>query len=201
MMEPPPTLHTILAARQLAKTSLDVKCAEKHLIAITQSITSWKQLSPFLGLSQQDEEDIEADNSKNAKKKVAMMRRWSEKFGEEATYLRMAEAFETLQWRNCICDLLDLLQDRLRTAEAEATGPPRGEALQRSLTSPLGKVQPIMVYIVELNCGLSSDLSFYRDCVPFSLELHVIDHWGGCTDLECLHSDKISMYLNKPVTV
>ena len=146
MMEPPPTLHTILAARQVAKSSLDVKCAEKHLTAITQSITSWKQLSPFLGLSPQDEEDIEADSSKNAERKVAMMRRWSEKFGEEATYLRMADAFETLQWRNCICDLLDLLQDRLRT-ESEATGPPRREALQRNPTSPLGKVQLIVVYI------------------------------------------------------
>ena len=138
-MEPQPTLQSILTSRRIPRSSLEVKCPEKHVVAITKSITRWKELSPFLGLSRQDEDDIEADNSKNAERRIAMMRRWSEKFGEEATYYRLVEAFETLQWRHCICDLLDLFQETLRTESVANPGPGDGaQALQSSSTSPLG---------------------------------------------------------------
>ena len=54
---------------------------------------------------------------------------------------------ETLHGCNCICDLLYLrLQDNGLKTEAK-TMSPRDEALQLSPTSPLGKVQPIVVYM------------------------------------------------------
>ena len=105
-----PNLHSILASRRLTSDALHRKCSDNHLATIALSITSWKQLSPFLGLTQQDEDDIQSDNMKNAERKLAMLRRWREKNGDEATYFRLADAFEALKWRNCISELLDLFQ-------------------------------------------------------------------------------------------
>ncbi len=111
-----PNLHSILSSRQLTSDALQRKCSENHLAIIAQSITSWEQLSPFLGLTQQEEDDIQHDNTRNAVRKVAMLRRWREKYGDEATYFRLADAFEALKWRNCISELFDLFQQ-----DSEAT--------------------------------------------------------------------------------
>ena len=118
-----PNLHSILASRQLTLDALHLKCSENHLAIIAQSITSWKQLSPFLGLTQQDEDDIQSDNTRNAERKLAMLRRWREKYGDEATYFRLADAFEALKWRNCISKLLDLFQQDASSLSQGSTAP------------------------------------------------------------------------------
>ena len=131
-----PNLSSILASRQLTSDALHRKCSETHLATIAQSITSWKQLSPFLGLTQQDEDDIQSDNTRNAERKLAMMRRWKEKYGDEATYFRLADAFEALKWRNCISELLDLFQQEHQSLGNSAS------PISTSKTepvSPLGK--------------------------------------------------------------
>ena len=116
-----PNLHSILSSRQLTVDALRRKCSENHLAIIAQSIASWKQLSPFLGLTQQDEDDIQHDNTRNAERKMAMLRRWREKYGDEATYFRLADAFEALKWRNCISELLDLFEQEVGTAASPAS--------------------------------------------------------------------------------
>lgn len=105
-----PTFYSILESRRLEKKTLERKCTDKHLVLLSKSFTSWKELSAFLGLTQQDEEDIHSDNIRNSERRIATLRRWSEKFGEEATYFRLGEAFEALKWRGCIGILLDLFQ-------------------------------------------------------------------------------------------
>ena len=129
-----PSLHSILSSRRITSDALLRKCSENHLAIIAQSITSWKQLSPFLGLTQQDEDDIQQDNTRNAERKMAMLRRWREKYGDEATYFRLADAFEALKWRNCISELLDLFQ------QDELAAPPisTSKAVNDQPISPLG---------------------------------------------------------------
>ena len=39
---------------------------------------------------------------------VGMLRVWRQELGAEATYLCLADAFETLKWRDQIIELLDL---------------------------------------------------------------------------------------------
>lgn len=104
-----PTLDSILASRSLRRSDLNRKCSSEHLHAIALKLTSWKTLCPFIGLSREDEEDIEEENRKNMDRKVAMLRRWSEKFCDEATYLKLAEGFESLKRRDWILELLKLL--------------------------------------------------------------------------------------------
>ena len=118
-----PNLHSILASRQLTSDTLLRKCSENHLATIALSITSWKQLSPFLGLTQQDEDDIQSDNMRNAERKIAMLRRWREKCGDGATYFRLADAFEALKWRNCISELLDLFQQEVDQSPGSSAPP------------------------------------------------------------------------------
>ena len=133
-----PNLHSILASEQIDSVVLQCKCSESHLATIAQSITSWKQLSPFLGLTQQDEEDIQADNSRNAERKVAMLRRWRERSGNEATYLRLAEAFEVLKWRDCISKLLDLFQRESAQSASSLSRTGTNKTGESPSVSPLG---------------------------------------------------------------
>ena len=137
-----PNLHSILSSRRLTSDALLRKCSENHLAIIAQSITSWKQLSPFLGLTQQDEDDIQQDNTRNAERKMAMLRRWREKYGDEATYFRLADAFEALKWRNRISELLDLFQqDELAAPlSGSRSAPPisTSKAANDQPMSPLG---------------------------------------------------------------
>ena len=139
-----PTLYSILESRRIAKSALEQKCTEKHLATIAQSITSWKEVCPFLGLTQQDEENIESDNKKNADCKVAMMRRWSKVNGEEATYFNLAEAFECVKWRDCIYALLDLFEESLSSPQSAAgrggsSSSEEGGKQSKPSASPLGK--------------------------------------------------------------
>ena len=137
-----PNLHSILASRQISPSDLHSRCSESHLATIAQSITTWKQLSPFLGLTQQEEDDIQSDNTRNVERKIAMMRRWAEKYGDEATYFRLAEAFEALKWRNCISQLLDLFQQEPRAAQSITSTQPVGigRTVDNQPTSPLGNM-------------------------------------------------------------
>ena len=136
-----PNLHSILESRQFTSDALRRKCSENHLAIIAQSITSWKQLSPFLGLTQQDEDDIQSDNMRNTERKLAMMRRWREKYGDEATYFRLAEAFEALKWRNCISKLLDLFQQEVESGSSAALIS-TSKTVNDQLISPLGNYLP-----------------------------------------------------------
>ena len=139
-----PTLYSILESRRITKSALERKCTERHLANIAQSIASWKEVSPFLGLNQQDEADIQSDNSKNSECKVAMLRRWSELHGEQATYYNLAEAFECVKWRDCIDVLLDLFKE-LQTEDSGGKGVASRE--QQPPASPLGIVVKMQLVV------------------------------------------------------
>ncbi len=61
-------------------------CKDVHLCEISLSVTNWRAIAPFLGLSKVVEEQIEKDEGKTDTQKIAMLRRWREKFGRKATY-------------------------------------------------------------------------------------------------------------------
>ena len=115
-----PTLDTILQSKSLRKSDLDHACSVEHMNNLALQIDSWKSFSPFIGLSRQDEEDIEDEYRKNLDKKMAMFRRWSEKYSEEATYLKLAEAFESLKRRDLIVVLVGLFQSTSAAAKASS---------------------------------------------------------------------------------
>ena len=67
---------------------LDGRCAESHLIKLTDHFSKWQtHLSTNLGLTAVEVEDIELNWPRDsARQRVEMFRRWQEKMKSQATY-------------------------------------------------------------------------------------------------------------------
>ena len=67
---------------------LDSPCADAHLFKLSQSIAEWRDLSPYLHLSQAEERGILTafPPATPARQRIDMLRIWKEKLGTNATY-------------------------------------------------------------------------------------------------------------------
>ena len=93
-------------------------CSEQHLAEIALWIVEWKEVSPFLGLTQAEEHEIVGSVRSQ---KIAMLRKWKQKQGSKATYKRLCRAF-----RKCgLCDLeekvKELLAEKSSSSDEETT--------------------------------------------------------------------------------
>ena len=70
-------------------------CLEEHLAEIATSIIKWREISPFLGLTQAEEHEIlgAVPPLSVLEQKIAMLRLWKKKKGKAATYNRLCRAF------------------------------------------------------------------------------------------------------------
>ena len=65
---------------------LDKPFRDEELVRIAlKCLMNWKTKAPAFGLSETDIENINVDNTCNEEKKIAMMRRWKEIYGDKAT--------------------------------------------------------------------------------------------------------------------
>ena len=85
-------------------------CTESHLASISENIADWQAVSPHLGLTEAEETAILGSHPHSASaQKIAMLRKWKEKLGTEATYKRLCRVFE-----NCKrADLVDVVKQLL----------------------------------------------------------------------------------------
>ncbi len=69
---------------------LDQLCSRDDLNEISKSLTHWPEVSPFLGLTEADEEDVRAKSDRAVsgvtRERVEVLRRWQENQKEGATY-------------------------------------------------------------------------------------------------------------------
>ncbi len=69
---------------------LDQLCSRDDLNEISKSLTHWPEVSPFLGLTEADEEDVRAKSDRAVsgltRERVDVLRRWQENQKEGATY-------------------------------------------------------------------------------------------------------------------
>ena len=91
-------------------------CLDAHLVELSQSISHWEEISPFLGLTETDYEDIVTRHPRSAPaQRVAMLRTWREKHGTDATYTRLAAALQKCDRR----DLLEKISELIAAEESE----------------------------------------------------------------------------------
>ena len=88
-------------------------CTEENLAQIAIWIIDWRRVSPFLGLTEAEEKAIQESNALSIpNQKVAMLRKWKQKQGLDATYKRLCRAF-----RNCgLGHLQEMLKKHLHVA-------------------------------------------------------------------------------------
>ena len=102
-----------VAQPEPAAQSGNQACSESHLAKIAKSISDWRAVSPFLGLTEAEETAILGSNPHSgAAQKIAMLRKWKEKHGAKATYKRLCRVFDS-------CERADLM-DKVKQLLAES---------------------------------------------------------------------------------
>ena len=79
---------------RVPQENLEQPCRDDHLCLIACEVTNWPHLAPFLGMTQSEMEAIERRWPSNTEaQRTELLRRWREKYGCEATYQKLREAF------------------------------------------------------------------------------------------------------------
>ena len=96
-------------------------CLEEHLAEIATSITEWREISPFLGLTEAEERQIlgAIPPLTVPAQKIAMLRLWKKKKGRAATYNQLCQVFR-------MSKQLDL-EDKMKQILAESNSLVDGE--------------------------------------------------------------------------
>ena len=105
------------------------QCSQEHLAEIADSITDWRTVSPYLGLTEADETTILGSSPHSVPaQRIAMLRKWKQKRGAKATYRRLYRVFKK-------CSLRDLEQKvtELLVAESSSSSDEEGESRNQTL--------------------------------------------------------------------
>ena len=93
-------------------------CSEEHLAKISLWITEWREISPFLGLTQAEHQEILGSAPHSVRlQKTEMLRLWKEKRGTKATYKRLCRAFNECD----MSDLVEQVQKLLRESDSSSS--------------------------------------------------------------------------------
>ena len=86
-----PSLEDLLFRHGLEGKDLDGRYPAEMRLEITQLLDDWKMIGYYLGFSSQKLNDIEVDNCREERRRVALLDAWEQREGEGATYLKLAE--------------------------------------------------------------------------------------------------------------
>lgn len=92
-----PSLDWLL--KEIPPAALERPCTNDNFCNLARDITDWKELAPFLGLNEVDENLIEEHSTSPLKRRVQVLRKWKEKCtlrGKTASYKELANVFWTL---------------------------------------------------------------------------------------------------------
>ena len=111
-METTRWLDELLAARGLSRESLERRVVtEEHRHKIAQDIgADWETLASYMGVPAQDVDDIkDSEHTQPVYRRLALMRRWHQLYGSEATYLKLINGLIQVGRRDLIESLLSNL--------------------------------------------------------------------------------------------
>ena len=92
---------------------LDTLVSDQDVATITKYLTKWENLSPFLGLTEQDETNICNTYRDYSDQKRQALRKWKEIKGDAATYSALITAAKEIP----NMDLVDKVKAMLRMRE------------------------------------------------------------------------------------
>ncbi len=78
-----PSLEEALADVPAAK--LDKECSDDDLNVTSRSLTRWTAVSPWLGLTEANEEEIRVERALG-RQRIDVLRKWKAKHRDRATY-------------------------------------------------------------------------------------------------------------------
>jgi archaellum biogenesis ATPase FlaH len=91
----------------ISKETLKCVVSDKHRNEIAKRVGgTWESLATFIGVTSGEVDDIKEKYVEPLDRRLAMMRRWHELWGSEATYLRLVEGLRQIGRRDLI-ELID----------------------------------------------------------------------------------------------
>ena len=87
-----PALEEVLFRHGLEKKDLARRYSSRARPKIADLLDDWKMVGLSLGFSWQKLSDIEVENHKVERRRVALLDAWEQREGQGATYLKLAEA-------------------------------------------------------------------------------------------------------------
>ena len=89
--------------RQQQHCDLNQECSSQHFAKISKLIVDWREIAPFLELTEAEEIVIRDSTPYSVPaQKMAMLRKWKQKLGTKATYKRLCQAFEDCEKGNLV---------------------------------------------------------------------------------------------------
>ena len=98
---------------------------DSDMVKAARDLVNWKQLSPFLGLTEAEDRKIERSCESYGQQKLAMLKKWREKKGAGATYGALIHALTEAYDRRVSDYVLTLAENssnELPSAPAADTG-------------------------------------------------------------------------------
>ena len=83
-MAAPESLEELLCLRTVPAERLDQVCSDDHLLELSHLLNRWLEVSPYLGLIETEEEDIEKRPPK--RQRIDVLKKWRASLGTSATY-------------------------------------------------------------------------------------------------------------------
>ena len=113
-MAEPETSQTFGISKEILKCVV----SNKHRNDIASKIgDAWESLATFIGVPPEDVHDIKEEYRKPLDRRLAMMRRWHELWGSEATYRRLVEGLRQIGRR----DLIEFLKQKAHLPSASGS--------------------------------------------------------------------------------
>ena len=107
------SLGDILSRYGLERKDLEQTCPESVRLEVAEELSDdWKMVGHYLGFSVRHLNDIQADNTKEEHRRVALLDSWRQREGTGATYLKLAEAVH----RRKRIDLAEMICHSVRVA-------------------------------------------------------------------------------------
>ena len=123
-----PTLNDIISHYNIEEEQLQRVCSHNVRLNIAQQLSDWKMLGYYLNLTEQNLTAIERENDTESLRRVAMLNKWHEREGRNATYLRLAGAL----YQHGRSDLVELLCRTVKERDSVHVACSRNEAMFRA---------------------------------------------------------------------
>ena len=92
-------LEELLSRRQLHRSDLQRQCDRELFLHLAKHIASYRNIARHLGLTEPDIAAVMSDEPNEAERRVAVLIKWQEKSGADATYVALAEHFLEMESR------------------------------------------------------------------------------------------------------
>ena len=113
-----PSLEKIISRHGLTRKDLESVCPRDVRREVALKIKDWKMVGHFFNIPEEKLTAIDRQNDTEDQRKVALLDPWSNREGEEASYLKLAHVLHQRE-RN---DLVGFLCDRIVEKRASLVG-------------------------------------------------------------------------------